>query len=703
MIDAIDKNKEVTKSEMRQYAVSGGDPNPLGSTVKKHGVNFSLFSKNGTSVDLCLFKNADDSEPFQVISLNSTVNHSFHYWHVFVRELHVGTLYGYRVDGPFEPSIGLRFDQSKLLLDPYARAVVTPKDYQRKLFAGFGHAKIDFSKSMKGVVIDPEAYDWQGDHHVHHPYARSVIYELHVKGFTANPNSGITKSKLGSYAGLVQKIPYLKELGITTVELMPVTQFDPHDVANDQLSNFWGYSPIAFFAPHNAYCYCDHPHVIADEFRNMVKVFHKANIEVILDVVFNHTAEGNEMGPTLSFKGLENSVYYILADQQEYYTNYTGCGNTLNTNHSVVRRLIMDALKRWVTEMHVDGFRFDLASIMSRDEHGNPMENPPILWEIESDPILANTKIIAEAWDAAGLYQVGSFVGDKWAEWNGRFRDDIRRFLRGDEGTIGALAKRIAGSPDLYNKPFRDPNRSINMITCHDGFTLDDLVGYNQKHNEANGENNRDGSNENYSYNYGVEGSTTDPEIEAIRLRQIKNFFVLLLLSQGTPMILMGDEVKRTQKGNNNTYCQNNELSWFDWSLLNGNSGLLRFVTQLIKLNQSQEIFIMDRFWGEKDKYGKECIIWHGIKLHEPDWSDHSHAISYQLIEESGGYQYHFMVNAWWKALCFEIPPNGSWFQIVNTHLESPNDFLSFGKHQVEGNSYLVSPRSIVVLMSKLQ
>ncbi|MEQ8554459.1 MAG: glycogen debranching protein GlgX [Cyclobacteriaceae bacterium] len=689
------------KSKTIQYDILSGDPNPLGATVVDMGVNFCLFSKSASGVDLCLFKDANDDEPFQVISLKASGNRSFHYWHVLVKELPVGALYGYKVYGPFDPAVGRRFDQSRLLLDPYARAVVTPKAYNRQSLAPIGQTEVTHSHCMKCVVVDPQAYDWNGDKHVHHPYSRSVIYEVHLKGFTRHPNSKIEKSLLGTYTGLVKKIPFLKKLGITAVELMPVIQFDPQDVGNGLPTNYWGYSPIAFFAPHNGYCYCHDHKVIADEFRNMVRALHKANIEVILDVVFNHTAEGNEVGPTLSFKGLENDTYYILSHKQEYYMNYSGCGNTFNTNHSVVRRLIMDALRRWVVEMHIDGFRFDLASIMSRDEHGYPMENPPVLWEIESDPVLASTKIIAEAWDAGGLYQIGSFVGDKWAEWNGRFRDDIRRFLRGDNGAVSDFANRIAGSPDIYNKPFRDPNRSINMITCHDGFTLNDLVSYNHKHNEANGENNRDGCNENYSWNHGVEGPTNDQEIEALRLRQIKNFMVLLLLSQGTPMISMGDEVRRTQSGNNNTYCQDNEISWFDWDLVEKNKDLLAFVQHLIRFNQSQKIFRMERFWGEKPERGSECITWHGVKLFEPDRSYDSHSLAYQLKEEFGDYQYHFMINAWHQPLTFELPQTDhQWYRIIDTFQH--NSFCSFGKSPVIENTSKVMERSLTVLMSKL-
>jgi isoamylase len=415
-------------------------------------------------------------------------------------------------------------------------------------------------------------------------------------------------------------------------------------------------TPWLFFAPHSSYCNCQEPQVIADEFRDMVKAFHKADIEVILDVVFNHTSEGNHLGPTFSFRGLENSFYYILSENKEYYMDFTGCGNTLNANHASVRRLILDALKRWVVEMHIDGFRFDLAAVMARDEKGRPMDNPPILWEVEADPVLADTKIIAEAWDAAGLYKLGSFMGDKWAEWNGQYRDDVRKFIRGDKGVVKAFASNIAGSMDLFKKPFRDPNRSINFITCHDGFTLNDLVSYNQKHNEANGEGGRDGSNDNYSSNYGIEGPTDGPEIEAIRLRQIKNFFTLLLLSQGTPMLLMGDEVRRTQYGNNNAYCQDNEISWFKWENLDSHRPLLEFVKKLIRFRRRHPVFQAETYWVIYEDQAPD-IVWHGVKLNQPDWSDESHSLAFSLKDKDGQHLLHFIVNAYWEPLTFELPP----------------------------------------------
>ena len=435
---------------------------------------------------------------------------------------------------------------------------------------------------MKSVVADTSSYDWEGDVPLKQPFARAIIYEMHVRGFTVHASSGVSPEKRGTYAGLIEKIPYLQDLGITAVELLPVYQYDEQD-APSGFKNYWGYAPVSFFAPHAAYSSQKDPLGPLNEFRDMVKALHRAGIEVILDVVYNHTAEGNHLGPTLCFRGLQNDAYYILEQNKKYYSNYTGCGNTLNAGNPFVRRMIIDSLHYWVEEMHVDGFRFDLASILSRDEHGRPLENPPVLWDIETDPALAGIKLIAEAWDAAGLYQVGTFIGDSWKEWNGRFRDDVRSFLKGDHGNVTRFASRLHGSPDLYSHKEREPEQSINFITCHDGFTLNDLVSYNHKHNEANGENNRDGSDNNMSWNCGVEGPTDDPEIERLRNRQVKNFFAVTLLAVGAPMLLMGDEVRRTQQGNNNAYCQDNEISWFNWNLPSKHADVHRFVRRLIQ------------------------------------------------------------------------------------------------------------------------
>jgi glycogen operon protein len=534
------------------------------------------------------------------------------------------------------------------------------------------------------------------------PFAGSIIYELHVGGFTRHANSGVEAAKRGTYAGLIEKIPYLQALGITIVELLPVQQFDPQDAPPGR-TNYWGYSPIGFFAPHRDYSSRADPLGPVEEFRDMVKALHRAGIEVILDVVFNHTAEGNHTGPTLSFRGLENRAYYMLEfPDHTYYANYSGCGNTLNGNHSIVRRMIVDCLHYWVQAMHVDGFRFDLASVLSRDERGQPLADPPILWEIESDPVLAGTKIIAEAWDAAGLYQVGSFIGHRWAEWNGQYRDDVRRFLKGDAGTVGKLAMRLGGSRDLYPQRDREPNRSINFITCHDGFTLNDLVSYNAKHNQANGEDNRDGSETNWSWNCGAEGATDDPAIEALRVRQIKNALTILLISQGTSMLLMGDEVRRSQRGNNNAYCQDNELSWFDWDALHQHADLLRFVRGLIQLTQRYHLFREEQFWTEP---GGPDIIWHGVVLNQPDWGEHSHSLAFEVYDrEIPGEHLHVLLNAYWEPLTFELParlPGEQWHRAVDTALPNPDDWLEAAVPLADQHHYTAQARSVVILVAR--
>ena len=429
--------------------------------------------------------------PQRVITLDPAINHTYHYWHGFVPDVKPGQLYGYRVYGPFDPASGRRFDPAKILLDPYGRGVVVPQSYHRQTASREGD---NAATAMKSVVVDPHAYDWEGDRPLHHPSSRTIIYEMHVKGFTQHPSSGVAEEIRGTYVGLIEKIPYLHDLGITAVELLPVFQFDAQDAPPGRV-NYWGYSPVSFFAPHRGYSSRQDPLGPVNEFRDMVKALHRAGVEVILDVVFNHTAEGDHRGPTLGFRGLDNSTYYILEPDRSLYANYSGTGNTLNANNPIVRRMIIDSLRYWVEEMHVDGFRFDLASILERDESGNLMSNPPVLWDIDSDPILADTKLIAEPWDAAGRYDVGRFLGDSWREWNGRFRDDVRSFFRGDEGCVGPLADRLVGSPQIYSHKEREAEESVNFVTCHDGFTLNDLVSYNQKHNEANGEDNRDGAN----------------------------------------------------------------------------------------------------------------------------------------------------------------------------------------------------------------
>jgi glycogen operon protein len=676
---------------------------PLGATVTPEGINFSVYSDKSTTIELLLFDQAEQARPSHIITLDPRRHRSLYYWHVFVPHVKHGQIYAYRAFGPSAPAEGLRFDFEKPLLDPYARCIVIPNTYDRWAARRPGD---NTANAMKSVAVDLGTYDWQGDQPLRHPFAQTIIYEMHVGGFTRNPNSGISPEKRGTFAGVVEKIPYLKDLGITAVELLPVFQFDWQD-APPGLTNYWGYSPISFFTPHRAYsCRKDLTGPI-DEFRDMVKALHQAGIEVILDVVYNHTAEGDASGPTFCYRGLANDTYYILEQNRSRYANYSGCGNTLNANHAVVRRMIVDSLRFWVKEMHVDGFRFDLASILSRDEFGQPLRNPPVIFDIESDPVLAGTKLIAEVWDAAGLYQLGSFVGKFWQEWNGRFRDDVRSFFRSDNGTVTRFASRILGSPDIFGHREYGPERSINFITCHDGFTLNDLVSYNQKHNEANCENNRDGSDDNRSWNCGVEGPTNDPAVEQLRIRQIKNFLTVTILSVGTPMLLMGDEMRRTQLGNNNAYCHDSELTWMDWSLLDRHRDIHRFVKLLISQRRSDDFLKFDMSFSLNELIRHAEIQWHGVRLYKPDWADYSHSIAFTARSLLRSYMVHCMINAYWEPLVFELPNQSlsdPWQRLIDTSLPSPHDIISWcSAPRIEDHSYTVQPRSLVMLFSNLQ
>jgi glycogen operon protein len=683
-------------------SASPGRSYPLGATRTGSGVNFSVFAKYSTGAQLLLFDRVDAPSPSQIIDLDPRVNRTYHYWHVFVPGIGPGQVYGYRIDGPFDPSRGLRFDREKLLLDPYGKAVAFPAARNRDAARQPGD---NAATALRSVVVDSGAYDWQGDAPIGRPFAETIIYEMHVGGFTRNPNSGVAASRRGTYAGLIEKIPYLVDLGVTAVELLPVFAFDPQD-GPAGLGNYWGYQPLSFFSPHPGYASQRDPLAVLDEFRDMVKALHRAGIEVILDVVYNHTTEGNENGPTICFRGLANPNYYILADDKSRYADFTGCGNTFNANEPIVRRLILDSLRYWANEMHVDGFRFDLASILSRDEAGRLLASPPILWDIESDPALANVKLIAEAWDAAGLYQVGSFVGDSWKEWNGRFRDDVRGFLKGDSGLVHAVAHRITGSPDIYGHERREPEQSINFVACHDGFTLNDIVSYNEKHNGANGENNRDGANDNRSWNCGVEGPAADSALERLRNRQIKNFIVLTLLAMGTPMLLSGDEVRHTQHGNNNAYCQDNEISWFDWSLVDKHRDILRFVKTMIALRKSRDLPV-ERFAMTLDELLQhQRVEWHGVRLNEPDWGYDSHSFA-GTVSLLGLHRatLHLMVNAYWEPLDFAVPPRNAtgeaWRVCVDTSADTPYDVANLTEARItEDATYRVQPRSIVLLLS---
>ena len=678
-------------------------PYPIGASIADGGVNFSLFSRTAEGVELVLFDREDDPKPARTIPLDPVTDRTYHYWHTFVPGVRPGQLYGYSVSGPTDPSKGLRFDPSKVLIDPYGRGLVTPKDYSPE------HARQpgdNAATAMKSVVVDSAAYDWEGDTPLRRPSARTVVYEMHVRGFTRHPSSGLGDDIRGTYRGLIEKIPYLKELGVTAVELLPIHAFDTF-ACPPGLVNYWGYQSVSYFAPHPQYSSRRDPLGPVDEFRDMVKALHRAGIEVILDVVYNHTAEGNHDGPTLCYRGIDNPTYYILEKGGAQYADYSGCGNTVNANHPMVRRLIVDSLRYWVTEMHVDGFRFDLASILSRDSNGHPIPNPPVVWDIETDPVLSGTKLIAEAWDAAGLYQVGSFVGDSWKEWNGRFRDDVRDFFRGEPGAVGKMADRMIGSHEVYGHKEREAEQSINFVTCHDGFTLNDLVSYNQKHNDANREDNRDGANDNKSWNCGHEGPTDDPVIEELRNRQVKNYLAATVLSLGVPMIIMGDEVRRSQGGNNNAYCHDTEMNWLDWSLVQRHADVHRFVRLLLARRMQRDVEHERRRVSLTEMIAKSRHAWHGTRLHQPDWGPDSRAIAFGAEVRVYGLMIHLIFNAFWEPLDFELPPRdggGPWLRWIDTSRPSPDDIVEWkAAPPVADGSYRAGPRSVVMLYAEMR
>jgi glycogen operon protein len=690
---------------MPQHEFVRGAPHPLGAIPQPEGVNFSLFSEDATEVALLLFESAAALEPYQTIRFDPFIHKTFHFWHVLVKELRAGTYYAFRVDGPSDPPSGRRFNSNKILIGPYARAI------SKKLWSrADGSTPFDnLATSMRCAVIDTSDYDWEGDQPLNRPIHESIIYEMHVGGFTRSPSSGVAQP--GTYTGVVEKIPYLQALGITAVELLPVFEFDDtSSTLNPEghlVHNYWGYSTVAFFAPHSTYCVDPSGPDHANEFRDMVKALHKAGIEVILDVVFNHTDEGNQTGPTFAFRGIDNRTYYILDPKdRSNYMNYSGVGNTFNCNHPIAQKFIIDCLSYWVKELHVDGFRFDEGSILTRGEDGTPLEHPPVVWQVELDDLLANTKLIAEAWDAAGLYQIGHFPGDRWAQWNGKFRDDVRRFVRGEPGLTAVVASRIGGSSDIFEARSQTPENSINFITCHDGFTLNDLVSYNQKHNEANGEGNRDGNNQNDSWNCGVEGPTGDPAIEQLRSRQIRNFATILLLSRGVPMLLGGDELRRTQLGNNNAYNQDNEVSWIDWTMATKNGDVLRFFQRLIAFRKAHGRLTRPRFYtGRTNERGMNDVTWHGTQLDSPGFSDAgSRALACTIAGFADEADLHVMMNMFWEPLSFQVPvdPARKWRVAIDTFQPSPHDIAEeFAEPQFNGQAYSVRERSVVVLLAR--
>jgi isoamylase len=694
------------------YRTTRGRATPLGATALAEGVNFVLMCRHGDSVTLVLQPLEEDGILAE-IPLDPHMHRTGDHWHIQVLGLPRDFRYGWRVDGP--TSWGHRFDPRLILLDPSCTAVSdgavwgTSSTYHD---AHDGSARGTVRRSL----FFRRSFDWREDVPPLTAIEDSIVYELHVRGFTAHPTAGVASP--GTFAGLIDKIPYLKQLGVTAVELLPIHEFDENDcpftnpLTGEKLRNFWGYNSIAFAATKAGYAASGAEHMQVHEFRELVRRFHEAGIEVILDVVFNHTGEGDDRGRTYNFRGLDNELYYMLG-RSGNYLNFTGCGNTVNCNHPIVRELIVSCLRFWVGDMHVDGVRFDLASVLGRDATGAVLVEPPVIEMISEDPLLRDVKLIAEPWDAAGLYQVGRFpFGTRWSEWNGRYRDDVRRFWRGDAGMTGALATRLCGSADLYETAGRRPYHSINFITCHDGFTLHDLVTYNTKHNLANGENNRDGLSENFSWNCGVEGPTSDPRVQRLRQRQARNLLTTLMLSQGVPMLLGGDEFLRTQRGNNNAWCQDNDISWVDWSRADSQAGFLRFARLLIALRLRHPALRRRAFLrgsGPRQNLRPD-IIWHGVEPFKPDFTRDSRTLAFALdgtqTQRESDRDFYVACNAWQEPLSFRIPraPSGkAWRRAIDTALPSPEDIVELDQGVVVASEvgYKLESHSMLVLISE--
>ena len=709
---------------MLDFKTSRGAPKTFGATICPNGVNFSLYSRDATKVQLILFEDENSVSPSQIIDLDSQKNKTGDVWHIFLEGAKAGTLYLYKVDGDYNPPEGLRFNHNKYILDPYAKGFTKGsvfRSYNKQHSEGFsinkGGELQNLSDFPKCVVID-DSFDWEDDKPLNYPLKDCIIYETHVKGFTASKTSGVEQEIAGTYKGFTKKIEYLKKLGITSVEFLPLFEFDENENprinprTGETLVNYWGYSTIGFFAPKTTYAADKSPGGAVREFKQMVKELHKAGIEVLLDVVYNHTAEGNEHGYTFEFRGLQNDVYYSLpSDSKQYYMNYSGCGNSMNCNHPLTSQMILDSLRYWVLEMHVDGFRFDLASILTRGENnGEVLAVPPLTNAISSDPILSKTKIIAEPWDCAGLYQLGGFPGgyhNRWSEWNGRFRDDLRRFIRGDENSATAAATRICGSADCYNHSGRKPTASINFLTAHDGFTLNDLVTYNYKHNEENGEGNRDGSDDNISYNHGYEGECINPKIEGERIKSIKNFLIYLFVSQGVPMLLGGDEMRRTQGGNNNAYCQDNEISWFNWNLEQKNNNLVRFTSELISLRKNHSIFRSQEFSnGKNSKDSVPETFWYDANAKNPNWEKSGRFLAFKINGQDYDNDFYIASNMDKYDLTITLPAltgDKKWYRIADTSFNAPEDILEKDKEELlaEQRRYVLIAGSSIILMSK--
>ncbi len=688
---------------------------PLGATVTPEGVNFSVFSRHATSLTLVLFEKAKTA-PLVEISLDPERNKTGDVWHILVLGIDLSLRYGYRAGGPLDRErTGHWFKRENILLDPYGGALEGGETWGGEPGKA-SQGDQDTSFQRRCLIVDND-FDWESDRPLHLPLKDSVIYELHVRGYTIHESSGVKHR--GTYKGLTEKLPYIKSLGVTAVELMPVFEFNElenkkiNPKTGEQLKNFWGYSTMGFFAPKASYAANGWDGNQVREFKEMVKAFHLAGLEVIIDVVFNHTAEGDSGGPVISFRGLDNTVYYCLEPNSKDYLDLSGCGNTVNCNHPVVQAFILDCLRYWVLEMHVDGFRFDLASILRRDQKGELLAGHSLVDVIAQDAVLSNTKIIAEAWDTQ-INQVGAFPG-RWAEWNSRYRDDVRRFGRGEPGMVPVLATRIGGSSDLYQASGRRPYNSINYITCHDGFTLHDLVSFERKHNEENGEDNRDGTDHNLSSNSGVEGPTDNRLVNALRLRRMKTLVTILMVSHGVPMILAGDELGRTQQGNNNPYCQDNELSWINWNLEKKEAGLLRFFRKVIALRKKHPIFRRSHFLTgadtNQDKYPD--ISWHGLELGKPDWSEYSRVLAFmldgsELPHEKRDDDFCMLLNGDQVKHSFQVPPpkaGKTWLRLIDTSRPSPEDFLDEdqGAPVMADRTYPVLPMSAVVFISRMR
>ncbi len=693
--------------QKKEYEIKPGNCYPFGCKHYGGGANFSIFSRYATDVELLLFETAEDIEPFLVISLQKKINRTFYYWHVFIVALPLGTWYNWRIDGAnLTRENGFSFDKEKHLIDPWARTV-SQKNWSRKAGCKPG----DNSRTAMRCCVVDDRYDWEGDLPMRISSEKSIIYELHVGGFTRHSSAKVAHP--GTFSGLIEKIPYLQQLGITHVELLPVMAFDEQDVPRNTydlgLKNYWGYSTHSFFSPHPGYCVTPEEGTHIQEFRDLVKALHKAGIGIIMDVVFNHTAESGAIGPIINFKGIGGKIFYHHDKfDKTIFIDYTGCGNTVNANHPLVASFIISCLEYWVNEMHVDGFRFDLASALTRGEHGEVLEDPPVLWGIELSEQLFKTKLIAEAWDAAGLYQVGSFPGYRWGEWNGRYRDVIRRFVRGDAGLLSEVATRICGSSDLYEHQGRLPISSINFVTCHDGFTLYDLFSYNEKKNLANGENNLDGCNENYSYNCGIEGDTEDSSILQLRKQQAKNVFAILLLSQGVPMLLAGDEFLNSQMGNNNAYCQDNGLSWLDWDTAAQNADMVNFVQQMIALRKRHPSIMRRQFLTGNNVEGKNIkdISWHGTQINQPQWIEQeTRLLAYTLAGmHADEADLHIVMNMSDEKASVDVPliSGKEWCLAVNTSLPSFHEVIP-PQHQqlIKNQAYIVNSKTIVVLENR--